>query len=446
MRTPSNFATFILFETLRFSLQHHHHGSPPGRDVERLVGRIENENLAHASSLNKRHAIGHTTFVSVAPSTVVMSDQNPRQRAWVEVSPAAIKANASALCQHLTPGTELMAVVKADGYGHGAVSVANAALDGGAASLGVATLQEGLELRRAGLKAPILLLSNLCDPEDLRTCLEWQLMPTLSSLADAKLCHALAEDSGRRFKVQLKIDTGMSRLGCALDDGAETTQAIQHLKNLELKGIYSHLACADDRSTTVTQQQRQRFQSVIETLPQKGDGLCRHLANSAGTLLEPNLHYDLVRVGLALYGHAPADHLRDIVPLRSALSVRAKVTLIREIKAGTGVSYGHQYISPNARRLAVVAIGYADGVLRSLSGQIDVLHRDKRLPQVGAITMDQLLIDATDATDLHPGSIVTLLGRDQNVEITPQNWSDRCQSIPWEILCGFKHRLPRVEV
>jgi alanine racemase len=110
------------------------------------------------------------------------------------------------------------------------------------------------------------------------------------------------------------------------------------------------------------------------------------------------------------------------------------------------VSYGHQYISPNARRLAVVAIGYADGVLRSLSGQIDVLHRDKRLPQVGAITMDQLLIDATDATDLHPGSIVTLLGRDQNVEITPQSWSDRCQSIPWEILCGFKHRLPRVEV
>jgi alanine racemase len=185
---------------------------------------------------------------------------------------------------------------------------------------------------------------------------------------------------------------------------------------------------------------------VIETLPQQGTGLCRHLANSAGTLLEPNLHYDLVRVGLALYGHAPADHLSDIVPLRSALAVRAKVTLIREIKAGTGVSYGHQYISPNSRRLAVVAIGYADGVLRSLSGQIQVLHRDKRLPQVGAITMDQLLIDATDAPELHPGSIVTLLGRDQNVEISPQNWSDRCQSIPWEILCGFKHRLPRVEV
>jgi alanine racemase len=120
--------------------------------------------------------------------------------------------------------------------------------------------------------------------------------------------------------------------------------------------------------------------------------------------------------------------------------------LIREIQAGTGVSYGHQYISPHAIRLAVVAIGYADGVVRALSGQIDALYRDKRLPQVGAITMDQLLIDATDAPELNPGSIVTLLGRDQKVEITPQNWSDRCQSIPWEILCGFKHRLPRVEV
>ena len=117
-----------------------------------------------------------------------------------------------------------------------------------------------------------------------------------------------AEDSGRRFKVQLKIDTGMSRLGCALDDGAETTQAIQHLQNLELKGIYSHLACADDLSTTVTQQQRQRFQSVIETLPQQGNGLCRHIANSAGTLSVPNLHNDLVRVGRALHGPAPADH------------------------------------------------------------------------------------------------------------------------------------------
>ena len=146
----------------------------------------------------------------------MIPELNPRQRAWVEVSPAAIRANARALCQHLGARTQLMAVVKADGYGHGAETVARAALQGGATSLGVATLQEGLELRRAGLEAPVLLLSNLNEPDDLRTCLHWRLMPTLSSLRDAQLCNALAADSGRCFDVQLKIDTGMARLGCSL--------------------------------------------------------------------------------------------------------------------------------------------------------------------------------------------------------------------------------------
>ncbi|BEV35999.1 alanine racemase [Synechococcus sp. M16CYN] len=375
-----------------------------------------------------------------------MSGQNPYQRAWVEVSPAAIEANAKALRRYLSPETRLMAVVKADGYGHGAVTVTKAALRGGATSLGVATLEEGLELRKAGLEAPILLLSNLCEAEELRTCLHWQLMPTLSSLDDARVCDELAKDSGRRFKVQLKVDTGMSRLGCALKDGISTIRDIQNLKDLELKGVYSHLACADDRNTTVTQLQQQRFRAVIKALPQQGRGLCFHLANSAGTLLTTTLHHDMVRVGLALYGHPPATHLADVVPLRSALSVRAKVTLIREIPAGTGVSYGHQYVSQNSVRLAVVAIGYADGVVRALSGRIHALYRNKHLPQIGAITMDQLLIDVTNAPELGPGSTVTLLGRDHEAEITPQTWSERCHSIPWEILCGFKHRLPRVEV
>ena len=185
---------------------------------------------------------------------------------------------------------------------------------------------------------------------------------------------------------------------------------------------------------------------MLSALPNQGKDLCRHLANSAGTLLEPGLHYDMVRVGLALYGHAPAEHLRDVVPLRPGLAVRARVTLIRTIAAGVGVSYGHRFVSDRQTRLAVVGIGYADGMLRSLSGRIWALHQGCRLPQVGAITMDQLLLDVTEVPGLEAGSTVTLLGCDGKAEITPQQWCECCDSIPWEILCGFKRRLPRVVV
>jgi len=379
-----------------------------------------------------------------------MTALDPRQRAWVEVSPQAIESNARAVCGHLASGTQLMAVVKADGYGHGAESVARAALRGGASSLGVATLAEGLELRRAGLEVPILLLGHLSDAEQLRHCLHWRLMPTLSTADDIQLCQSLAEDSGRRFAVQLKLDTGMARLGCAWEEGSRLVELIRGQEDLNLSGLYSHLACADGPidgdDGAFTERQHHRFRTVLDQLPQRGRDLCCHLANSAGTLQSRALHHDMVRVGLALYGHAPAPHLGDTLALQPALSVKARVTLVRSIPAGVSASYGRRFISKRPTRLAVIAIGYADGVARALSDRIDVLHRGQRLPQVGAITMDQLLVDATDAGPVRPGDIVTLLGQDGEETISPQDWSERCDSIPWEILCGFKRRLPRIEV
>ena len=378
------------------------------------------------------------------------SEVDPRQRAWVEIAPAAVEANSSALCRYLNGNSRLMAVVKADGYGHGAETVARAALRGGATELGVATLQEGIELRQRGIDAPMLLLGNLSQAEDLRRCLHWQLMPTLSSMREVLLCQNLASSSGRRFQVQLKMDTGMARLGCDWQEAPRLVRAIRQLDDLELCGLYSHLACADGDpggdDGAVTALQQQRFQEVIRALPQAGRDLCRHLANSAGTLLRPELHHDMVRVGLALYGHAPAEHLGNVIPLQPALAVRARVTLIRSIAAGVGVSYGHRFVSQRPTRLAVVAIGYADGVIRSLSGKIHGLHQGQTIPQVGAITMDQMLFDVSEAPDVEVGSTVTLLGSDGKASISPQHWSDRCDSIPWEILCGFKRRLPRVEV
>jgi alanine racemase len=343
-----------------------------------------------------------------------------------------------------------MAVVKADGYGHGAVPVARAAAAGGASCFGVATLQEGVELRQAGLQEPVLVLGNLTQPEELRACLHWQLMPTLSGMREALLCQNLAAGGGRPLAVHLKLDTGMARLGAPWQEGRRLVEAIAGLEAVQLAGVYSHLADADAPGAgldPLTREQQRRFEQVLGAIGQAGLASgCRHLANSAATLRSPQLHYDLVRVGLALYGHRPAAHLGSALELQPAMQVRARVSLMREVPAGVGVSYGHRFITQRPSRLAVVGIGYADGVPRLLSGQLMVLHRGRLLPQVGAITMDQMVIDVTDAPDLELGATVTLLGSedDSDTQISPERWSDACGTIPWEILCGFKHRLPRL--
>jgi len=373
---------------------------------------------------------------------------HPRQRAWVEVNEAALEANARSLRRSLAPGSALMAVVKADGYGHGAVPVARAAAAGGASCFGVATLQEGVELRQAGLQQPVLVLGNLTHPEELRACLHWQLMPTLSGMREALLCQNLAAGSGRPLAVHLKLDTGMARLGAPWQEGQRLVEAIASLEAVDLAGLYSHLADADAPGwglDPLTQQQQQRFDAVLTGLQQAGlSSGSRHLANSAATLRSPQLHYDLVRVGLALYGHRPAAHLGDALALQPAMQVRARVSLMRTVPAGVGVSYGHRFTTSRPSRLAVVGIGYADGVPRLLSNRLQVLFRGRPVPQVGAITMDQLVLDATDVPELDQGAVVTLLGEDGGARIDPLAWSEPCGTIPWEILCGFKHRLPRL--
>ena len=383
-----------------------------------------------------------------APWVQNPAEANPRQRAWLEVSDSAIETNARALKRHLGSSCDLMAVVKADGYGHGAETVAIASVRGGATSFGVATLQEGIDLRNAGLDQPVLVLGHLSQPDDLRACLQWRLMPTLSSMREALLCQNLADSSGRRFPVQLKLDTGMTRLGCDWKEGNRLAHAIQQLDQLHLCGIYSHLALADGErdghAGQVTTLQEERFESITREL--RSPTLKRHLANSAGTLRDSSLHHDLVRVGLALYGHCPSEHLDGILNLEPALSVKAKVSLIREVPPGVGVSYGHRFVTKRPSRLAVVSIGYADGVSRCLSGRIHALHDGHTLPQVGAITMDQLILDATEHTALESGDVVTLLGRDSEQTISPRSWAELANSIPWEVLCSFKHRLPRLVI
>ena len=380
----------------------------------------------------------------------VLPGLDPCQRAWLEVDSKAIEANARALKQFVGKNCLLMAVVKADGYGHGAETVAKSALLGGADHLGVATLQEGIELRKSGLNCPILLLGNLTNVNELNACFHSELVPTLSGIREALLCQNIAKGSGKQFKVQLKVDTGMTRLGCDLGDALDLFNAINSLDNLSLKGVYSHLALADGgldgEAQIITSLQHQRFQTFLRSLPTTNQSLCFHLANSAGTLRDSLLHYDMVRVGLALYGHSPIDHSINSLNLHSAMTVKARVTFLRNVPSGTGVGYGHMFTTKRDSRLAIIGIGYADGVNRSLSGKISALFNGNFLPQVGTIAMDQLVLDVTDSPDIKVGNFVTLLGKDQSECITPKQWSDLSGSIPWEVLCGFKHRLPRVVI
>ncbi|WP_320666889.1 alanine racemase [Prochlorococcus sp. MIT 1307] len=382
----------------------------------------------------------------MSKSQTVLVNADPRQRAWIEIQPAAIESNARILKDLIADSCLLMAVVKADGYGHGAQTVARAALLGGADTLGVATLQEGLELRQSGITCPILLLGNLINSEELAACLHSRLMPTISSSREALLCQKVAEDRGVKFRVHLKVDTGMTRLGCDLTKALALIQTIDRCNDVDLQGVYSHLALADDEFSSVTTKQYQRFEELLGSLKQKHHDLCFHLANSAGTLRDQAFHYDMVRVGLALYGYSPLKKFQGDLGLQPALSLKAKVTLVREVAKGVGVSYGHRFITKRSSRLAVVGIGYADGVSRALSGRLLVLINGRPLSQVGNITMDQLVLDVTDRLDVGPGSVVTLLGSDGKNCITPQQWSDWSGSIPWEVLCGFKNRLPRIVI
>ncbi len=374
---------------------------------------------------------------------------DPRSRAWVEVDSKVIENNSRVLKNFIGDDCLLMAVVKADGYGHGAETVAKSALIGGADSLGVATLEEGIQLRNAGLKCQVLILGNLINAEELYSSFCWDLTPTISGIREAIICNNIAENKNKKFSIHLKIDTGMTRLGCDCDQVEELICKIDCLENISLEGIYSHLAIADrdlenNTQFNFTQVQLTRFEKVLKGLDKRNKFLCRHLANSAGTLSDRRLHFDMVRVGLSLYGYFPVNDFKSDLKLNPALKVKARVTLVRDVKKGTGVGYGHFFKTQRKSKLAVVAIGYADGVSRNLSGKISASIDGVLVPQVGAIAMDQMVFDITDKADIKTGQVLTLLGTDGEVCLSPQNWCDLSGSIPWEVLCSFRNRLPRV--
>jgi len=378
-------------------------------------------------------------------------DLDPKQRAWIEVNGKAIEKNVRQLRSKLTKNCQFMAVVKADGYGHDSTVVSEYAIKGGASQLGVATLKEGIKLRYSGVKKPILVLGNLYTKKDLIMALKNDLMPTISSLRECLICNNIGKQFGLKFSLHLKVDTGMSRLGFEFYKFIQEFEKIKSFENISIEGIYSHLSSADEDNSldpkSSTQLQRLKFKELLKHINvDSNHNIKIHLANSAGMLLNKDFHFHMVRVGLSMYGYSPLAKIDKNLCLKPALFLKVKVAFIRVIDKGVRVSYGGKFVSSRKTKLAVLSIGYADGVPRNLSGKINVIFKNKLYPQVGSITMDQMMVDITGSDEIKVGSTVVLLGSEGDKMISPVDWARESNTIPWEILCSFKNRLPRVQV
>jgi len=380
-----------------------------------------------------------------------VKDIDPKQRAWIEVNGEAIEQNVRQLRSKLSKSCQFMAVVKADGYGHDSKVVSEYAIKGGASQLGVATLNEGIKLRSSGVNKPILVLGNLYTKKDLIIAFKNDLMPTISSLRECLICNNIGKQFGLKFSLHLKVDTGMSRLGFESDKFIQEFEKIKFFENISVEGIYSHLSSADEDNSldpkSSTQLQRLKFRELLKQINVGSDHNIKiHLANSAGMLLNKDFHFDMVRVGLSMYGYSPLAKIDKNLSLEPALFLKVKVAFIRIIDQGVRVSYGGKFRSSRKTKLAVLSIGYADGVPRNLSGKIKVIYNNKLYPQVGSITMDQMMVDITGSSEIKIGTTMVLLGSEGDKTISPIDWAKESNTIPWEILCCFKNRLPRIQV
>ncbi len=363
------------------------------------------------------------------------------RRARVEVDLGALERNFDRLAARVAPAG-VLAVVKADAYGHGAVEVARALEPRGVAGFAVALVEEALELRQAGVKAPILVLSPV--PAAAFPFLRrYALVPVVSSLDQLGLLDAHARAASWSLGVHLKFDTGMHRLGIPSEAAAAALDRVRDSPVLRLEGVMSHLAEAESPESPANREQQARFERVLSEL---GAGerqrVAVHFANSAGALYQPGQRHDLVRLGLALYGIDPA-RPRAAGELEPALSLVAEIVETREVATGGRVGYGGRWVAERPSRLAIVPVGYADGYSWRLGSRAEAIARGRRVPVAGAISMDMLALDVT-ASGGDAGEQVVLLGRRDGAEVSVAELAAAVGTLPYELLCLFGLRLPRV--
>ncbi len=367
------------------------------------------------------------------------------RRVWADIDLEAIRHNVAVLAG-LAPDAQFCAVVKADAYGHGAVPVARAALDAGAHWLGVATVEEAIQLREAGIDAPVLLLSEP-PPAAMEEVVARRLTPIVYTRGAVAALEAAAAKVAEPADVHVKVDTGMHRVGAALEDAVAIGEAVARAPGLRLGGLCTHFAVADEPDDMFTGEQVQRFEQVRARFADAGlTPVLSHAANSAGVIAHPTAQYDLVRAGISIYGYAPSAQLEGLADLRRAMTLRTEVSFVKTVDAGERISYGLRYVFDQPSVVATLPIGYADGVFRRLSevgGEVLIGGRRRRI--AGVVTMDQLTVDCGNDV-VAVGDAAVLIGDQGGACITGDEWAQRLGTISYEVLCHIGTRVPRVYV
>ena len=366
-----------------------------------------------------------------------------RRGVWAEISLGALRRNLRAIRTKIAGGAKFCAVVKANGYGHGAVAVAQEAVQAGADYLAVAVLEEAMELRRAGFTTPILLLGPIT-AEEADTVVSYDVTQAVATVKAAETLNAAALRQHKTAKVHLAVDTGMGRIGVYPEAAGEAAAAMAALPAVELEGMFSHFALADARDKSYAKEQFRRFQRAMAEVEGRGITIpLRHIANSAAILEMPETHLDMVRAGIILYGLWPSEEVRRSIDLCPLMTVKAKITYVKDFPQGETISYGRIFTAPRDMRVATLPLGYADGYTRRYTGKASVEVRGRRAPVVGRICMDQCMIDVTDIPDVAVGDTVTIFGSPTLPIDEAAAWLD---TIHYEVVSMMAPRIPRVYV
>lgn len=363
---------------------------------------------------------------------------NVHRDSWVEINLENLAQNIKTIKSFVKEGVKLLAVVKADAYGHGAVMCAPTMLASGVDMLGVASIDEGLDLRSAKIDCDIIVLGAV--PVWVFECAaENDITVSIFSHEHIAACKQAYERTGKKVKVHIKIDTGMNRIGVSAIEAIDFVKKVQNSDFIDLKGIFSHLACAEDGEKS--KEQFEKFNEIISQI--NTENIILHLLNTAGTMSYPEYQFDMVRAGIGLYGLMPdlPNHstFTNHSSLKPIMSLKGRITRLHKMSANEGISYGHTFVAKEEIDVATIPIGYADGVPRALSNKIYGKINDKKIKQIGNITMDQMMFDVSDVF-VKEGEVITLLGE----ELTVNEWAKNLGTINYELVCRLKVRLPRV--
>lgn len=369
----------------------------------------------------------------------------PYLRTWCEVDLRAIRQNMINIRKKAGQGPKVMAVIKADGYGHGAAEIGQYIYDE-ADYFGVATIEEAVELREAGIDKPILVL-GYTSPSLYGQNLKYDVEQTVYTMEAAEKMSEEAVKSGRTARIHIALDTGMTRIGVSPDEkGLAFVQAVQRLPGISVVGLFSHLSCADMADKTYTREQLARFDFFVELLEKNHISIpVKHVCNSAGIMEFDDHRYDMVRAGIILYGLYPSEEVRkEALELAPAMEWKTHVVNVMEPEMNRGISYGATYVTDHPCRIATISIGYADGYPRSLSNKGWVLIHGKKAPIVGRVCMDQTMVDITDIPDVKMEDVVTLIGRDGEERISVEDMADLSGSFNYEFVCDVGQRVKRI--